>query len=135
MGLITSLRPKQGWMPHRSLYNTRRQEESEINGSYLLNWDMHFNSADFTEPFSFKPERWLSLTTKMLQSFVPFVKGSKSCIGGKLARMELSMTVGNLFSRFRFDLFETTEYDVRIAHDYFVPATPSNSKGVRMVVR
>lgn len=45
---------------------------------------MHMDASVFPDPFEFKPERWLGeYDPKMDRSFVPFTKGSRSCLGIK----------------------------------------------------
>jgi len=104
--------------------------------------DMHLNGEVFTDPHRFWPERWIdeSITTKdhlrqMEKSFVPFGKGTRGCLGLELAKEEITLMTGNLFRRFDLELFETTERDISIVHDYFAPFGPKDSKGVRVIVR
>ncbi|KAJ4368119.1 hypothetical protein N0V83_006474 [Neocucurbitaria cava] len=43
---------------------------------------MHTDPDVFSQPFEFKPERWLgSITPKMLRNYVPFARGSRNCLG------------------------------------------------------
>jgi cytochrome P450 len=101
--------------------------------------DLHFNADVFPEPHTFKPERWLESSgdalSNMQQYFVPFGRGSRMCIGQELARMELTLTAGNLFRRFDMELYETTERDVSWAHDFFAPAIPFDSEGLRVKIK
>ncbi|KAF2845446.1 cytochrome P450 [Plenodomus tracheiphilus IPT5] len=59
-------------------------------------YSMHRNPAYFTEPNSFKPERWLIDSESSNQgdlakrAFAPFSLGSRGCIGKNLAYMEMS---------------------------------------------
>lgn len=52
-----------------------------------------------------------------------------------LAMAELYITIATVFTRFDFDLFQTDESDVRMAHAYLVPYTKWESKGIRVTVR
>lgn len=56
---------------------------------------MHHNPAVFTDPFEFKPERWLESPpeqlTKMSRDFMPFSLGSRACIARNMAMMELNV--------------------------------------------
>jgi cytochrome P450 len=101
--------------------------------------DLHFNPDIFPDPDLFKPERWLEsspeVKAKMQQFFVPFGKGSRSCIGMELAKMEVVLAAGNIFRDFDLELFETTERDVSWAHDFFAPAIPFDSQGLRVMVK
>lgn len=104
--------------------------------------DMHLNSDIFPDPRRFRPERWLDYSSpahlrQMEKCFVPFGKGMRACLGIELAKEELTLMAGNLFRRYgrNLELYETTERDVSIVHDYFAPFGPKDSKGVRVVVR
>lgn len=56
---------------------------------------MHHSPAVFTDPYEFKPERWLESPPeqleKMSRDFMPFSHGSRACIARNLAMMELNM--------------------------------------------
>lgn len=39
-----------------------------------------------------------------------------------------------MFRRFKFELFEADVTDVEMAHDFFIPVTRLDSKGVRAFV-
>lgn len=49
-----------------------------------------------------------------------------------LAWTELYLTLGMMFRRFKFELHEANVTDVEMAHDFFIPVTPLDSKGVRV---
>ncbi|KAH7391592.1 cytochrome P450 [Cadophora sp. MPI-SDFR-AT-0126] len=56
----------------------------------------------FPEPFSFNPDRWLSLdTTAMSASWLPFSKGSRSCIGQHMSMVETKLFITHFVHRFR----------------------------------
>lgn len=44
------------------------------------------------------------------------------------------LTLGMLFRRYRFELHEADVRDVEIGHDFFIPVTRLDSKGVRVFV-
>ena len=48
---------------------------------------LHINPEVFPNPHAFLPERWLDLKDKQRQhlehNLVPFIRGSRSCIGMK----------------------------------------------------
>lgn len=56
---------------------------------------MHHNPAVFTNPYEFKPERWIESPPeqleKMSRDFMPFSLGSRACIARNLAMVELNM--------------------------------------------
>lgn len=101
--------------------------------------DMHFAPDIFHDPHAFSPERWLNngpeVLERMEKAFVPFGRGVRACLGLELAKEELTLMAGNVFHRFDFELYETTERDVRMEHDFFAPFGPKDSKGVRVIAR
>jgi hypothetical protein len=44
------------------------------------------------------------------------------------------LTMGTIFRRFKFKLFETDVTDVKLEHDFFIPSAKLDSKGVRLLV-
>ena len=42
--------------------------------------------------------------------------------------------MGTLLRRFQFELYETDKTDVELKHDFFLPSSKLDSKGVRMKV-
>lgn len=103
--------------------------------------DLHYNASIFPSPHTFDPSRWDPSTTlpehldRMNHAYAPFGRGARQCLGLELAKEEITLMAGNLFHRFDLELFETSARDVSIAHDYFAPFGPSDSKGVRVKVR
>lgn len=79
---------------------------------YLL----HFNPDVFPEPRAFMPERWLDAMPEHLATmnrfFVPFSKGTRSCIGINLAHMEIYLILAYLIRRYDF-YTSTTDEDMR----------------------
>lgn len=51
-----------------------------------------------------------------------------------LAWTELYLTLGMMFRRFKFELYEADVTDVEMGHDFFIPVTRVDSKGVRAFV-
>ncbi|KAK5123937.1 hypothetical protein LTR85_002134 [Meristemomyces frigidus] len=57
-------------------------------------YTLHFNPDVFSEPFAYKPERWLDdPTPEMQRDAIPFGLGSRQCIARNLATMELFLAV------------------------------------------
>lgn len=99
--------------------------------------DLHFNESLFPNAREFRPERWLVQPHEkraMERYLVPFGKGPTSCVGMNLAQEELYLVIGNLFRSFDMKLYETTQRDVSIAHDFFAPFGPAESKGLRVTM-
>ncbi|KAK8215069.1 putative cytochrome P450 [Phyllosticta paracitricarpa] len=106
--------------------------------------DLHHHASIFTNPKEFVPERWLdepgNFTSEeqrrlMRKYLLPFGKGSRSCIGLELAKLELVLSAGNLFRRFDLELFETTERDMEMAHDWIAPFGHADSEGLRVKIK
>lgn len=51
-----------------------------------------------------------------------------------LAYTELYLTLGMMFRRYKFELYEADVTDVQLGHDFFIPVTKLDSKGVRVFV-
>ncbi len=97
--------------------------------------DVHFDEHIFPNAHQFKPERWLDGGGKALEKYlVPFGKGPRSCVGMTLALAELYMVIGNVFRAFDMQLVDTTEEDMTMAHDFFSPFGPVDSKGLRVAI-
>lgn len=107
----------------------------------------HQNEDIFEAPHVYKPERWLGggsngggqqeqqeKQQQMDKAFAPFGRGVRGCLGSDLAWKELTLMLGNIMHRFEFELFETTERDVSVQHDFFAPFGPKDSEGTRVVV-
>lgn len=108
----------------------------------FCNYFLHLNPTLFPEPRSFKPERWLSLDQKERQKLRAYLnnfgRGSRQCVGMRLAYAELYLTLGYLFRRLgnRMELFDTQyERDIAYVQDYFIPAPSKESRGCRVVER
>jgi hypothetical protein len=61
--------------------------------------------------------------------------GPQTDEAASLAMAELYITLATVFSRFDFELYQTDETDVQMAHAYLVPYPKWESKGVRARVR
>ncbi|OAG00677.1 putative cytochrome P450 [Paraphaeosphaeria sporulosa] len=102
--------------------------------------DLHFNASIFPSPHTFNPSRWIDSSPEHLKEmnryFVPFSKGSRSCLGIDVAKMELVLTAGNVFQKLgkNMRLWETTERDVSWAYDFFAPYIPVDAKGLRVKI-
>ena len=115
---------------------------------------MHHDESIFPESFEFRPERWIE--NPGLEKFlVAFTKGSRQCIGMNLAYAEMYLCLSAVFRRYgsseedpsskegiRFpddegtlELHETTERDVALDADGFIPLRHKDSKGVRLRIR
>lgn len=87
---------------------------------FLSLYLIHHNPALFSDPKSFKPERWLGDEGKEVeQYYVPFSRGTRSCIGMNLAYHEMYSFLAILFSRFDIEMVDTDEGDMEWYEDMF----------------
>ncbi|KAI0199503.1 cytochrome P450 [Astrocystis sublimbata] len=67
-------------------------------------YSIHFNANYFTDPFTFKPERWLGDDTKtMREAFASFFIGPRGCAGKPMAYLEISLVVAKTMWYFDFE--------------------------------
>ncbi|KAK8215694.1 putative cytochrome P450 [Phyllosticta capitalensis] len=106
--------------------------------------DLHHDESTFPDPKEFIPERWLDEPDNpaseeqrrlMRKRLLPFGKGSRSCIGLELAKVEVVLSAGNLLRRFDLELFETTDRDMEMAHDWIAPFGHADSEGLRVKIK
>ena len=55
-------------------------------------------------------------------------------MGMHLAQAELYVTIAALFRRFNFKVWETTQDDMDIVYDFFVPMPKRGAKGLQVLV-
>ncbi|KAL8821025.1 MAG: hypothetical protein Q9223_000864 [Gallowayella weberi] len=102
---------------------------------------IHDNPSIYPNPREFHPDRWLPLETKgaRLQKYlVAFSRGSRQCLGMHLGSAEILMGIAGVFRRFgrRIEVVDTVhERDVKVQHDFFVPMTKKESKGIFVMIR
>jgi cytochrome P450 len=104
----------------------------------MSTWIQHNDPTIFPEPETFRPERWMNRDAdggRLERYLVPFSKGSRGCLGINLAQVEMYLTLAVLFRTFDFELFETDESDVALAHEFFVPISRLDSKGMRVLAK
>ncbi|CAG8621149.1 10436_t:CDS:10 [Acaulospora morrowiae] len=53
--------------------------------------------------YEFVPERWLNPENIPVDGFIPFLAGSRNCIGQNFARMELKLTIPALVLKYEFE--------------------------------
>jgi cytochrome P450 len=94
----------------------------------------------FPSSRTFTPERWLNDPKTPdgipLERFmVSFGRGTRSCLGINLAYIELYLTLGMMFRKYKFELYKSDVGDVKLGHDFFIPVTKLDSKGLRVLVK
>lgn len=69
-------------------------------------WVMHRRDRYFTDPHSFKPERWQPDLEKQLPRgvYIPFGEGPRICIGKGFAQMEAILILATLAQKYQLDL-------------------------------
>jgi cytochrome P450 len=102
----------------------------------------------FPQPMKFTPERWIPEQRphgfphphEARKFFIPFSRGTRSCVGMNLAYAELFITIGTLMrppaagGTLRMELFETKARDFQVEFDWFNPCPPLDSKGLRVQI-
>jgi cytochrome P450 len=77
-------------------------------GTQLLmsQWVVHRDPRFWTEPNTFKPDRWGEEATKDLPrcAYFPFGDGPRICIGNSFAMMEAILLLATIAQRFRLEL-------------------------------
>ena len=68
---------------------------------------LHHNEAYFSDPFAFRPERWIEANSeehsRMNMAFIPFITGSRSCVGKGMTYLEVSVAITKLIWYFDFE--------------------------------
>ncbi|KAJ4991364.1 cytochrome P450 [Stagonosporopsis vannaccii] len=101
--------------------------------------EVSHDESIFPDSYSYIPERWLDSPLApdgqpLDRYLVCFGRGTRSCLGVNLAWTELYLILGMMFRRYRFDLHEPSLDDVQVGHDFFIPVTRLDAKGVRVFV-
>ncbi len=69
---------------------------------------LHHNEQYFDDPFTFRPDRWLTedrdALNRMTSAFNPFSLGARGCAGKAMAYLEASLVLAKTIWRFDFTL-------------------------------
>lgn len=66
-------------------------------------WSVHHNEKYWTDPESFRPQRWIDQPElKKANFFIPFSTGLRVCPGRHLALMEAKLALARLIQKFTF---------------------------------
>jgi cytochrome P450 len=97
----------------------------------------HMDASLFPNPEIFNPQRWLDSEDAHLDRYlVNFSKGSRACAGINLAKAEILLTLGALFTNFDMRLCsDVTWADAEITCDYFGAYTSANGKGLQVTLK
>jgi cytochrome P450 len=101
--------------------------------------EVSHDEAIFPNSREYIPERWLDNPVApdglpLERYLVCFGRGTRSCLGINLAWTELYLILGMMFRRYKFELHEPSLDDVQLGHDFFIPVTKLDAKGVRVFV-
>ena len=104
----------------------------------------HHNEAIFPSSYEYRPERWLD-NPRLDKYLVSFTKGTRQCVSINLAYAEMHLCLSTLFRCYnrpestgpegKLELFETTQDDVEMIADKFIPFVKEGSKGIRVLVK
>ncbi|KAI9036030.1 cytochrome P450 [Aspergillus affinis] len=93
----------------------------------VINETLRLHPRNFERPTEFLPSRWTTelQLVKNRSVFIPFNSGAYSCVGKRLALMELRCVTAQLLSRYDVSLApgQSKEAFLEGAHDYFTLTT------------
>ncbi|KAI0403198.1 trichodiene oxygenase [Xylaria palmicola] len=97
---------------------------------------MHRDPDVYPDPEQFQSQRWLDLQERwrLEESYAPFSKGPRNCLGMHLAWAELYMTVAGLVKRFDLFFDSSAPDDLTCTSDQFIIGT-SGRNGLPVSVR
>ena len=85
----------------------------------------------FSDPLSFKPERWEKgddLTQEAPRyASLPFGSGPRMCVGRRVAELELHIALARIISSFNVSYTDTTPIDIAVKL-FLIPKTSLNLK-------
>ncbi|KZT50629.1 cytochrome P450 [Calocera cornea HHB12733] len=91
-------------------------------------YTLHRDPKYWSEPNTFRPERWLPEGTSAgekddFRAYIPFSYGPYSCIGRNLARHEVRLLVATIITRFDFQLadgFDPQTFEQQITGEFLL---------------
>ncbi|KAL2087867.1 hypothetical protein ACEWY4_016695 [Coilia grayii] len=125
--------------------NGRITQDDLIVGGYfipkgtqlaLCHFSTSMNEECFPTPEEFRPERWLRKDqSDRVDNFgsIPFGYGIRSCIGRRIAELELHLALTQLLQNFRIEVSPVTENVKAKTHGLLCPSGPINLKFVDRV--
>ncbi|KAK6206499.1 hypothetical protein LQW54_007681 [Pestalotiopsis sp. IQ-011] len=95
---------------------------------------LHMDPDVYPAPYKFIPERWIGdVDPRVNRNFVPFVKGSRNCLGFNLAWSQLYIVLAILFRPGGHKMsLDCDESDIVPIHDSDVGVPKPDSRGLRV---
>lgn len=95
----------------------------------------HEDEKIFSDPYVFRPERWLEEGPRLEPYLLPFSAGIRGCLGMNLARAELFLILAAVFRKFTFDVSEVSRArDIDLTRDFIIGAPSADSPGILVKV-
>ncbi|KAI0476375.1 trichodiene oxygenase [Xylariaceae sp. FL0804] len=85
-------------------------------------WLIHTDEKLYAEPMRFNPDRWMS-NKPSGTTFLPFSRGTRTCLGMHLAWAEMYLVLAALTLRFDFRIQDATASDFDLERDNFAVGT------------
>ncbi|KAM9408802.1 cytochrome P450 27C1 [Pholidichthys leucotaenia] len=93
----------------------------------LCHYSTSLDEENFASAMDFRPERWIRKdSTDRVDNFgsIPFGYGIRSCIGRRIAELEMHLALTRLIQRFRIGVSPLTEDVKAKTHGLLCPAAP-----------
>lgn len=102
-----------GWHKGQELGNTIAAENCTVGTTLTM---LHFDERVWPSPHKFDPSRFDPTREEghEVTSYLPFGGGQRTCIGKRLALLELKYLLATLYRNFTFKLVSGFQYDVKI---------------------
>lgn len=86
-------------------------------------WVIHRDPNFWEDPLSFKPERFSGVDLATLDTYIPFSKGGRRCVGEAFAMVEMAIIIGNLLKEYSFTS-KVSSLPKAVAHVSLKPEVP-----------
>lgn len=99
----------------------------------LCHYSTSLDEENFTDAADFRPDRWVRKdNTDHVDNFgsIPFGYGIRSCIGRRIAELEMHLALIRIIQKFRIEVCPKTDDVTAKTHGLLCPAAPINLKFV-----
>ncbi|XP_036401029.1 cytochrome P450 27C1-like [Megalops cyprinoides] len=122
--------------------NGRITQEDIVLGGYLIpkgtqlalcHYSTSLDDESFPSANEFRPERWVRKdASDRVDNFasIPFGYGIRSCVGRRIAELEMHLALTQLLQKFRIELSPLTEPVQAKTHGLLTPGSPINLRFV-----